>query len=279
MARAEGGEGRRSPAARRGLRSRWHQAALDAADQLLVDEANSLLDGPPSPSATWVVDEDRTTRPSRCALIGRRSPSGSITILGDLAQSTTPAGQEDGVPCSTTSRRHPPVRARASTASLRRSPNCHRLPRSVRSSTLRTTPPAHRRDGHRQHQRASRGRGADGAASVGADLASVIADETAQVEHRHPSTGIVAPAETTAIAAALAERGLRGVDGSRTSIVHDVPIFTPEAVKGGVRRGRRGPPHEVRRNARGARLLYVAMTRAVQVLHVVTRRPPGRLGI
>ena len=32
---------------------------------------------------------------TRC--IGRRSPAGSLTILGDLAQSTTPAGQHSWV--------------------------------------------------------------------------------------------------------------------------------------------------------------------------------------
>jgi DNA helicase IV len=55
----------------------------------------------------------------------------------------------------------------------------------------------------------------------------------------------------------------------------DVPLFHPEAVKGlefdGVVVVN---PHEIFDGSeRGARLLYVAMTRAVQVLHFVTSAP------
>ncbi len=69
--------------------------AWTVADQYLVDEAASLLDGTPFTYGHVVVDEAQDHSRRRPALIGRRSPSGSMTILGDLAQSTTPAGQQD----------------------------------------------------------------------------------------------------------------------------------------------------------------------------------------
>ena len=65
------------------------------ADQYLVDEAHSLLEGTPFTYGHVVVDEAQDHSAVALRVIGRRSPSGSMTILGDLAQSTTPAGQED----------------------------------------------------------------------------------------------------------------------------------------------------------------------------------------
>ena len=63
------------------------------ADQLLLDETASLLNGPPFVFGHLVVDEAQDQSAVGLRVIGRRSPSGSMTILGDLAQSTTPAGQ------------------------------------------------------------------------------------------------------------------------------------------------------------------------------------------
>ena len=56
---------------------------------------HSLLDGTPFTYGHVVVDEAQDHSAVALRVIGRRSPSGSMTILGDLAQSTTPAGQQD----------------------------------------------------------------------------------------------------------------------------------------------------------------------------------------
>ena len=74
---------------RRGRRRTW-----TAADQLLVDEANSLLNGPPLTYGHVVVDEAQDHSAVALRVIGRRSPAGSMTLVGDVAQSTAPAGQE-----------------------------------------------------------------------------------------------------------------------------------------------------------------------------------------
>ena len=65
-----------------------------AADQLLVDEANSILNGPPLVYGHVVVDEAQDHSAVALRVIGRRSPAASMTLVGDVAQSTTPAGQE-----------------------------------------------------------------------------------------------------------------------------------------------------------------------------------------
>ena len=78
-----------------------------AADQFLVDEANTLLNGTPFTYGHVVVDEAQDHSAVALRVIGRRSPSGSMTLVGDVAQSTTPAGQE-----SWQRRVRPPRRAR-----------------------------------------------------------------------------------------------------------------------------------------------------------------------
>ena len=77
-------------AAPRGPRSaRW-----SAADAVLVDEARDLIDRTPSLSHV-VVDEAQDLSAMECRAVGRRCATGSATVLGDLAQATTPAAVAD----------------------------------------------------------------------------------------------------------------------------------------------------------------------------------------
>jgi DNA helicase IV len=105
---------------------------------------------------------------------------------------------------------------------------------------------------------------------------AAVADEVRTVRHRHHNSGVVAPEPLhEEIAAALASIGLTAVDRVHDLSHDDVPVFHPEAVKGlefdGVVVVN---PHEIFDGSeRGARLLYVAMTRAVQVLHFVASAP------
>jgi DNA helicase IV len=64
-------------------------AAWTAADLELLDEVAGLLAEP----ATYnhvVVDEAQDLSAMQCRAVGRRCPLGSVTVLGDLAQATTP---------------------------------------------------------------------------------------------------------------------------------------------------------------------------------------------
>jgi DNA helicase IV len=72
-------------AAPRGLGSaRW-----SAADAVLIDEARDLITRTPS-LAHVVVDEAQDLSPMECRALGRRCSTGAATVLGDLAQGTTP---------------------------------------------------------------------------------------------------------------------------------------------------------------------------------------------
>src|ERR1017187_836266 len=73
------------PAAVRGPAS----APWSAADAVLIDEAADLIERSPS-LAHVVVDEAQDLSPMECRAIGRRYATGSATVLGDLAQGTTP---------------------------------------------------------------------------------------------------------------------------------------------------------------------------------------------
>lgn len=249
-----------------GKRRRW-----TAADQFLVDEANSLLNGPPFTFGHVVVDEAQDHSAVALRAIGRRSPTGSMTVLGDLAQSTTPAGQQDWDEALAHLTRAARQASRQIKGSVEHLTIGYRVPgpildvanrllpltnvKTVASTSVRTEgepPSVHR--------------------AATADLAAAVAEIVRDVRHRHHNTGVVAPERLTGqLADALRVVGLRAASRVQDLDRDEVPIFEAEAVKGlefdGVIVVN---PHEILGNTpRGARLLYVAMTRAVQVLHLV----------
>ena len=255
----------------RGARRRW-----TVADQFLVDEANSLLNGTPFTFGHVVVDESQDHSAVALRCIGRRSPAGSMTVLGDLAQSTTPAGQRDwdealrhltagagGVERVTGEVAHLTIGYRVPGPILDMANLL--LPHTAVSAQPSTSvrwegaPPSYR-----------------GAPADPASLAAAVADEVLAVRHRHHNTGVVAPERLfAAITSAFDDIGLRATDRVHHLDHDEVPLFHAEAVKGlefdGVVVVN---PHEIYDgSARGARLLYVAMTRAVQVLHFVGDAP------
>jgi hypothetical protein len=64
-------------------------APWSRADQVLIDEAADLIERTPS-IAHIVVDEAQDLSPMEMRAIGRRCATGAATVLGDLAQGTTP---------------------------------------------------------------------------------------------------------------------------------------------------------------------------------------------
>ena len=69
---------------RKAKSARW-----TAADAILLDELSALLERGPTYGQV-IVDEAQDLSPMQCRAIARRSEHGSITVLGDLAQGTTP---------------------------------------------------------------------------------------------------------------------------------------------------------------------------------------------
>ena len=245
-----------------GRRRRW-----TAADQFLVDEANTLLNGTPFKYGHVVVDEAQDHSAVALRVIGRRATGGSITMVGDVAQSTTPAGQERWEDVFA----H--LGADGSVADLTIG---YRVPQPILDVANRLLPLTG------VDAVASRSVRAEGEpptwhAATPSDLAHAAARVVTSVKHRHRMTGVVAPpALHQSITAALSEVGLVAVDHVHELGHDDVPLFGPETVKGlefdGVVVVN---PHEILDGStRGARLLYVAMTRAVQELAFVASAPP-----
>jgi DNA helicase IV len=245
------------------------------ADQLLVDEANSMLNGSPFTYGHVIVDEAQDHSAVALRVIGRRSPSGSMTLVGDVAQSTTPAGQErwssvfghlgggkvsGAIADLTIGYRVPePILVVANRLLA------HTGVDATESRSVRRTgePPTWHR-------------------TTPQELAADTAALAVATKHRRRVSAIVAPPTWhEAIGLALAEHGLRAVDHVHELDPDELPVFGPEAVKGlefdGVIVVN---PHEILSEGtdrtvteRGARLLYVGMTRAVQELHFVTDSP------
>ncbi|MEI8409999.1 MULTISPECIES: HelD family protein [unclassified Kribbella] len=69
---------------RKAKSARW-----TAADAILLDEASAVLERGPTYGHV-IVDEAQDLSPMQCRAVARRSEHGSITVLGDLAQGTTP---------------------------------------------------------------------------------------------------------------------------------------------------------------------------------------------
>jgi DNA helicase IV len=261
-----------------GKRRAWTRA-----DQLLVDEANSMLNGSPFTYGHVIVDEAQDHSAVALRVIGRRSPTGSMTLVGDVAQSTTPAGQERWASVFD----HLALRGRPE-GTVAHLTIGYRVPEPIltvanrllaytgvdaaESRSVRRTgaPPTWHQSGNR-------------------DLAGMVAEVVAATRHRRRVSGVVAPTRLhPAIDEALSRSGLVAVDHVHELGDTEIPVFGPEAVKGlefdGVIVVN---PHEILGEGtdaaitpRGARLLYVAMTRAVQELHFVTDAdPPAVLDI
>jgi DNA helicase IV len=249
---------------------RGKKRAWTAADQLLVDEANSILNGPPLVYGHVVVDEAQDHSAVALRVIGRRSPAASMTLVGDVAQSTTPAGQE----------RWADVFAYLSIADtavgdIAELTIGYRVPEPILTIANRLLPLT---GVDASASRSVRVEGHDPSWThvSPAELPATVAGVAARLKHRHRLTGVVAPLELhAAIEAALEPAGMHAVDHLHQLHPGEVPLFGPEQVKGlefdGVVVVE--PDAILGATSRGARLLYVAMTRAVQELAFVTTSP------
>jgi DNA helicase IV len=237
------------------------------ADQLLLDETNSLLNGPPFVFGHLVVDEAQDQSAVGLRVIGRRSPSDSMTILGDLAQSTTPAGQRDWDAVL--------GHLGATAGQVAHLTIGYRVPAPILDVANRLLPHT---GVDTVASRSVRVEGSPPVIEV-VPTEQVVAAAVAAVRaarHHHRLTGVVAPARLHhELADALAADGYRAVGHVQALADDEIPLFTAEAVKGlefdGVVVVNPGEIFDG--TERGARLLYVAMTRAVQELHMVGDTP------
>ena len=224
-------------------------------DLALLDEAEALLSGPP-PRAYGhvVVDEAQDLSAMGFRALARRSNDSSMTVLGDLAQATAPAAQSswDDV----IDHLGGPATARRADLDLG-----YRVPAAiidVANGLLAEAAPgvtpcrSVRLDGHPPRFVAVE-------AAAGAEgVRDAIAAAAADLAGRYPSVAVIAPPELAPAhrlprATVLAPADAKGLEFDA------VVVAEPAAIAGGT--------------PQGLRLLYVALTRAVQELVVVHARP------
>jgi DNA helicase IV len=241
-------------------RKRWTTADLP-----LLDEATGVLEGAPATYGHIVVDEAQDLSAMGLRMLARRCPSGSFTVLGDLAQSTAPAGHTHWSDVAA-------QLAPAGDASIEQLTIGYRVPGPILEMANRLLPATGVVVG------ASRSARLDGEPPhvVFGTESHTVAAAVAADKRRHPLTGVIVPRERFAgIVAALEEHGLTAVDRLTDLGPHDVPLFAAADAKGlefdavvVV-----DPTAILGNSPIGARLLYVAMTRAVQRLTLVTDGP------
>jgi len=224
-------------------------------DLALLDEAEALLSGPPRAYGHVVVDEAQDLSAMGFRAVARRSPDSSMTVLGDLAQATALAAQsswDDVID-------HLGRPATAHRADLDLG---YRVPAAIVDVANRLLAEAApgvtpcrsvRLDGHPP-------RFVSVEAAAGADgLQDAIVAAAADLTGRYASVAVIAapelspPAHRLPRATVLAPADAKGLEFDA------VVVAEPAAIAGGT--------------PRGLRLLYVALTRAVQELVVVHARP------
>jgi len=242
--------------------------SFDAADVALVDEASFLLDGQTHVFGHVVVDEVQDLSPMQLRMLARRAPSGSMTVLGDVAQATSVSSCESWDEVLS----HLPAPAGLRRAELTLG---YRAPGQVLELASRLLAVA--APGISPTRSVRPGKSAPRVMRAErAELVDVAAAEAARLVGEGMLVGVIAPDE----ALGPLEQRLRrlGVDAGlleRDGLGHAVVVASARSAKGlefdavvvlepAVIAGTQ---------VRGLRLLYVALTRAVQHLSIVHAEP------
>ncbi|GAA3735699.1 DNA helicase IV [Spinactinospora alkalitolerans] len=253
------------PGRPRGPRSaRW-----SIEDLALIDEAAGLVDRPASLGHV-VVDEAQDLSPMQCRAIGRRGATGSFTVLGDVAQGTGPCATGDW-----SSLLHHLGRPDARLAVLDRG---YRVPAQIIDFAARLLPGI------------APGLGAPVAvrqAPGSLRITRVAEPELAEAVVRacrgelagEGSVGLIAAdAEIPALHGALAAAGLRAavLGEADDALEAERLVCVPASLAKGLEFDAvvvAEPARIVAAEPRGLHRLYVVLTRAVSVLHVVHGAP------
>ena len=235
-----------------------------AADLPLLDELEHLVNGVGRRYAHVVVDEAQDLSPMQLRAVARRCATGSLTLIGDLAQSTGPWARDDWDEVT----RHLPETWPVTVTALRYG---YRVPRQAYEFAARLLPLA--APGVRPPEVVRDGPADPGIHQVGrterAGRVVAVADEHARAGR---FVGIVCPPRCRReVEAALAANGVEWSSADRGELGGAVNLVSPQEAKGlefdavvVVE-----PEQIVADDPRGHRLLYVALTRTTAYLDIV----------
>ncbi|MFI0963847.1 HelD family protein [Streptomyces sp. NPDC021080] len=239
----------------------WKSARWSAADLVLLDEIAGLIEHPEG-YGHLVIDEAQDLSPMECRAIARRASFGSLTVLGDLAQGTTPwAAREWGELLAHLGK--PDAAVVPLTVGFRVPGAVVELANQVLGRLDVDVPPARslRRDGELRIRPA-------------ADLsAGTVAAVREALAHEGSIGVITADADVAKVREALGAAGMSvaGVDelGARIAVL-------PASLAKGLEYDHVvavEPAAMAEAEARGLHRLYVVLTRAVSRLDVIHTRP------
>ncbi len=241
-------------------------------DLALLDEASFLTGGRTRRYGHIVVDEAQDLTPMQFRMIARRTPSGSVTVLGDLAQATGPWTYADWGEVRALLPDAAPVHHDELTLG-------YRAPGRVLDYASRLLPVA--APGISPTSSIRRGR-TDPVMVPAArgELARAALDEAHRLAARHALVAVIAPEELVPELGRLARRHAEIGQLDRDAMSRPITIVPAPAAKGlefdavvVVE-----PAAIAGDDPRGLRLLYVAMTRPIQHLSIVHAEPlPGPL--
>jgi DNA helicase IV len=226
-----------------------------AADLVLVDEAEAVADGVRRTYGHIVVDEAQDLTAMELRVLARRCPRRSMTVLGDLAQATRPGGQRswDDVLVHLGS----PEGAEFTELDLG-----YRVPAPIIDFANQLLPEA------APDVRPSRSVRESGSAPeiirVDDDLSPVVQRIVDELAARWTSVGVVVP-EGAGVALQSVPSGVTVVSPPEAKGLEFDAVIVVEPAK--------FVPATGDEHRAGLRLLYVALTRAVQTLTIVHREP------
>jgi DNA helicase IV len=239
-------------------------ATWSVADALLIDEAAGLIDRLPS-YGHIVVDEAQDLSPMQCRALARRCEHGSLTLLGDLAQATSPWATTDW----------------RDTLTHLGKPNAHvvpltvgfRVPAAVLALANQLLPALSvsvpeaislRRDGALDIRR------------VDDVVTATVAEVRSALDLEGSIAVIAADASTDRLATALRAAGLAVVSPALDSDADGRVTVLPASLAKGLEYDHVivvEPDEIVRAEVRGLNRLYVVLTRAVSRLSVLHSLP------
>jgi DNA helicase IV len=218
-----------------------------------------------------VVDEAQDLSPMQLRMITRRSLNGSMTVVGDIAQSTGAWAHADwDEVLQFLPDRRPSRRAELTVGYRIPAPNMELAARVLAVSSPELKPPQSvRQDGRPPHFVA-----VDDPSRLGEAVAAAVRDEVEAVGNGN--VAVIAPASLTdSLGDALATAGIEHGRAIQQGLDHQVTVVPVGLVKGLELDGTVvvEPAGIIDEEAQGLRALYVALTRATKRLTIVHARP------